>query len=176
MTFSPFEKGLGYKTFFPKFVVNGNWLIFFLSGCSFMTQQREFRPNKLCNIPTLTIWISRIYLPSPVNSISLCLRKHTCNYHPYTCLDTTFALTKICLLCVKTNYKFLFPFKTMNVFKLLSSCILRRPQNFEKSPPYFWLALHRTKVRWRFLKILWPSQNIWTLLRKLLCAQLAHFT
>ena len=25
------------------------------------------------------------------------------------------------------------------------------------------LALHRTKVRWRFRKILWPSQNIWTL-------------
>ena len=23
-----------------------------------------------------------------------------------------------------------------------------------------WLALHRTKVRWRFRKILWPSQNI----------------
>ena len=32
-----------------------------------------------------------------------------------------------------------------------------------KCPPYFWLALHRTKVRWRFRKILWPSQNIWTL-------------
>ena len=27
----------------------------------------------------------------------------------------------------------------------------------------FWIALHRTKVRWRFRKILWPSQNIWTL-------------
>ena len=40
---------------------------------------------------------------------------------------------------------------------------LRRPQNFAKSTPYFWLALHRTKVRWRFRKILWPSQNIWTL-------------
>ena len=36
-------------------------------------------------------------------------------------------------------------------------------QNFAKSPPYFWLALHRTKVRWRFRKILWPSQNTWTL-------------
>ena len=24
-------------------------------------------------------------------------------------------------------------------------------------------TLHRTKVRWRFCKILWPSQNIWTL-------------
>ena len=35
---------------------------------------------------------------------------------------------------------------------------------WRKSPPYFWLALHRTKVRWRFHKILWPSQNIWTLL------------
>ena len=34
---------------------------------------------------------------------------------------------------------------------------------FIYSPPYFWLALHRTKLRWRFLKILWPSQNIWTL-------------
>ena len=33
---------------------------------------------------------------------------------------------------------------------------------FAKSSPYFWLALHRTKVRWRFCKILRPSQNIWT--------------
>ena len=41
--------------------------------------------------------------------------------------------------------------------------ILRRLQNFVKSPLYFWLALHRTKVRGRFCKILWPSQNIWTL-------------
>ena len=32
-----------------------------------------------------------------------------------------------------------------------------------KSPPYFWPALHRTKVRWRSRKILWHSQNIWTL-------------
>ena len=32
-----------------------------------------------------------------------------------------------------------------------------------KSPPYFWMALQRTKVSWRFQKILWPSQNIWTL-------------
>ena len=41
--------------------------------------------------------------------------------------------------------------------------ILRRPQNFVKSSPCYWLALHRTKVRWRFRKILWPSQNMWTL-------------
>ena len=26
-----------------------------------------------------------------------------------------------------------------------------------------WLALYRKKVWWRFCKILWPSQNIWTL-------------
>ena len=44
-----------------------------------------------------------------------------------------------------------------------SSYILRRPQNFAKSSPYFWLALHKTKVRWRFRKILLSSQNIWTL-------------
>ena len=40
---------------------------------------------------------------------------------------------------------------------------MRRPKKFEKSPPYFWLALQRTKVTWEFCKILWPSQNIWTL-------------
>ena len=44
---------------------------------------------------------------------------------------------------------------------------MRRPQTFAKSSPYFWL--HRTKVRWRFGKILWPSQNIWTLLWYKLC-------
>ena len=33
-----------------------------------------------------------------------------------------------------------------------------------KYPPYFWLALHRTKLRGRFCKIMWPSQNGWTLL------------
>ena len=103
---------------FAKMNMLTDWF-FFLSGCSFMTQQREFRPNKLCNIPTLTIWISRIYLPSPVNSIFLCLRKHTCNYHPYTCLDTTFALTKICLLCVKTNYKFSLSFQNHERFQTL---------------------------------------------------------
>ena len=26
-----------------------------------------------------------------------------------------------------------------------------------------WHYIHRTKVRWRFRKIVWPSQNIWTL-------------
>ena len=40
---------------------------------------------------------------------------------------------------------------------------MRRPPNFLKSPPYFCLQYIQTKVRWRFRKILWPSQNIWTL-------------
>ena len=43
-----------------------------------------------------------------------------------------------------------------------SSYILRRPQNFAKSPPIIWLAEHRTNNWWRFCKILWPSQNTWT--------------
>ena len=34
---------------------------------------------------------------------------------------------------------------------------------FAKSPPYFWLQYIRSKVRGKFCKILWPSQNIWTL-------------
>ena len=41
---------------------------------------------------------------------------------------------------------------------------MRRPQNFAKSSPYFWLSLHSLKGRWRFRKILLPSQNIWTLI------------
>ena len=36
------------------------------------------------------------------------------------------------------------------------------------SPSYFWLALCRTKVRRRFCKILWPSQNIWTVIRSII--------
>ena len=47
--------------------------------------------------------------------------------------------------------------------EFLVSYILRRPLSFATSLLYFWLALHRTKVRWRFRKILRPSQNIWTL-------------
>ena len=33
----------------------------------------------------------------------------------------------------------------------------------------FWLALNRTKVRWRFRKILWPSQIMWTLFVMIFC-------
>ena len=32
-----------------------------------------------------------------------------------------------------------------------------------KSSPYFWHYVLLSKLRWRFRKILWPSQNIWTL-------------
>ena len=39
---------------------------------------------------------------------------------------------------------------------------MRRPQNFAKSPPYFGPMQCQSKVRWRFCKILWPSQNVWT--------------
>ena len=51
----------------------------------------------------------------------------------------------------------------LGVFCLWSSYIPRRPQNFAKSSPYFWLQCTQSKVRGRFRKILWPSQNIWTL-------------
>ena len=43
---------------------------------------------------------------------------------------------------------------------------MRRPQNFEKSSPYFWLQYIQSKVKWRFRNILWPSQNIWTLIKQ----------
>ena len=53
-----------------------------------------------------------------------------------------------------------------------SSYILRRPQNFAKSSPNFWLQYIQSKVRWRFLKFLWPSQNIWTLCVKVSGSQI----
>ena len=76
---------------------------------------------------------------------------------------------------------FFWPFYQRILMKILYDSkidipILRRPQNFVKSPPHFWLALHRTKVRWRFRKILWPSQNIWTLLQILLQPIVARFS
>ena len=40
-------------------------------------------------------------------------------------------------------------------------------QTFVKSSPYFWLQYIQLKVRWRFRKILWPSQNTRTLLLSL---------
>ena len=55
-----------------------------------------------------------------------------------------------------------------SISRNLHITLLRRPQNFVKSSPNFWLALHRTKVRWRFCKILWPSQNVWTLISQFL--------
>ena len=41
--------------------------------------------------------------------------------------------------------------------------ILRRPQNFAKSSPYFWRHSIQSKVKDRLRKILWHFQNIWTL-------------
>ena len=60
------------------------------------------------------------------------------------------------------KFKFKFKFNCL-FFGVKSLYILRRPQNFAKSPPYFCLQYIKTKVGWRFHKILWPSQNIWTL-------------
>ena len=53
----------------------------------------------------------------------------------------------------------------INVVKFIYS---EKATKFVKSPPFFWLVIHRTKVRWRFRKILWPSENIWTLMFSLL--------
>ena len=44
--------------------------------------------------------------------------------------------------------------------------ILKKPQNFAKSSPNFWLQYIQSKVRRRFRKILWPSQNIHSIREK----------
>ena len=36
----------------------------------------------------------------------------------------------------------------------------------EKATKFTWLLSYVVPVRWRFCKILWPSQNIWTLLHQ----------
>ena len=43
------------------------------------------------------------------------------------------------------------------------SYLLKRPQHFGKSPPYFWLQYTYSKVKSRFPEIFWPSQNTLTL-------------
>ena len=40
---------------------------------------------------------------------------------------------------------------------------MRRPQNFAKSLPIICPMYCQSNNWWRFRKILWPSQNIWTL-------------
>ena len=70
------------------------------------------------------------------------------------------------MACSKLEARGHLPHKTGTPPKHFSReciCILKRSLNFAKSPSFFWLVLHRTKVRRRFRKILWPSQNIWTL-------------
>ena len=53
----------------------------------------------------------------------------------------------------------------MNVSRVLLKFIYseKAMQNFVIASPYFCPMLCQSKVRWRFCKILWPSQNIWTL-------------
>ena len=48
-------------------------------------------------------------------------------------------------------------------FQMLEKDCHFSAQNLAKSSPYFWLQYTQSKVRGRFRKILWPSQNIWTL-------------
>ena len=79
-------------------------------------------------------------------------------------------IEKTCTPCLKvvltkTHYICLVYFSFSNFCKV-HMYILRRPQNFAKSPPIIWLAVHRTNNLWRFCKILLPSQNIWTLTTK----------
>ena len=54
--------------------------------------------------------------------------------------------------------------KRRSYWEFQSSYILRRLHIFSKPSPCVWLQYIQSKVRGRFRKILWPSQNIRTLL------------
>ena len=69
------------------------------------------------------------------------------------------ALSYFLILC----YLFVQGVEVFSDWLFLCSYILRRPQSCMKSLPYIWLLQHRTNLRWRFRKILWPSQNVWNL-------------
>ena len=66
------------------------------------------------------------------------------------------------LLLEMISLEYFLAIKALHKISSVKFIYSEKPQNFAKSPPYFWLALHRTKVRWRFRKILRPSQNIST--------------
>ena len=66
-------------------------------------------------------------------------------------------------------------YKRIFIFPIWISYILRRPQNFAKSSLYFCPMLCQSKVRWRFRKILWRSQNTWTLNIKIFYNFYKHF-
>ena len=50
-------------------------------------------------------------------------------------------------------------------FKFIYLCILRRLQNFAKYPQVICPIYCQSDNWWRFRKILWPFQNVWTLHR-----------
>ena len=57
--------------------------------------------------------------------------------------------------------------KYINIFWSVKFIYSEKTKNFAKFSPYFWLQYTQSKVRGRFRKILWPSQNIWTLTFKI---------
>ena len=60
----------------------------------------------------------------------------------------------------KKNLTLLLWYLKSNCFRLFFGELKAPKRHFEINWP-----LHRTKVRWRFRKILWPSENIWTLIK-----------
>ena len=66
-------------------------------------------------------------------------------------------------LTLPTGINTIYNLQRTPLFLMLKFIYSEKTTKFYEISPYFWLALHRTKARWRFRKILWPSQNIWTL-------------
>ena len=59
--------------------------------------------------------------------------------------------------------RIVYSFIQSQIFKIKGHIFWEGHKNFSKSSPNFWLQYIRSKVKGRFRKILWPSQNIWTL-------------
>ena len=61
--------------------------------------------------------------------------------------NVLFCFTTLCTAKKEEKKKSSNCMSTMEEWHKVHICILRGPQNFAKSPPYFCLQLHRTKVR-----------------------------
>ena len=91
-------------------------------------------------------------------------RAHYMNWALHSIESNTVSMSTS-ILCTWEFNVFAKLFLFRNTFFVVKFIYSEKATKFWKSSPYFWLALalHRTKVGWRFRKILLPFQDLWTL-------------
>ena len=95
-------------------------------------------------------------------------------YEKGSCLSFTlyngvknFRKLNVWMVYILFSVSFIYKPKDLFASNCLKFIYSEKATKFCKIFTYFWLVLHRTKVKWRFRKISWPRQNIWTLSTKI---------